>query len=577
MNNILPILVAVLNSLWQAAIVAALVWLVLRLAPRMNLAINAGTRYVIWWAVLGIVLILPLASAAGFSLRRASARPPTPAEKPTATQPILPAAADAPVLITLHEERSARWPIWVFGIWSAVFLYRLAEIARSYFYLSGVKRRATASSRSLPENKRPASLLLSPEVASPMAVGFLRPAVILPASLESEITEEELRYVLLHEYAHLERRDDWWNLVAHLLGAALALHPAAWWILRQIGREREMACDDWVVARTGAARPYAASLARLSELRFARRKQLQGEALAAGIFGGGSRLGERIELLLRRKPPVRWAAGLAGCLLAVATLAAVFTPRWIAFAQQLAFDVASVKPADPNLQSHLLGSRNGSSFTATDATLKQLVGFAYDVGGYHISGGPKWLDSDRYSVEGKPDSATPISRGPAGIPAMRAMLQQLLAERFKLAVHHETREEQVYELVVTRGGSKLKDADTTRAGPKGIGSTGPGRLQGMAASMDVLVQVLAPALSRSIIDKTGLTGKYDFTLEYTPELAQLQLSPPGPPDGQGPPPPDPNGPSLFTALQEQLGLRLESAKGPVEILVIDHAEKPDAN
>ena len=576
MNNILPILVAVLNSLWQAAIVAALVWLVLRLAPRINLAINAGTRYLIWWAVLGIVLILPLASGAGFSLRRASARPPAPPEKSTATQPISPAAVGAPVLITLHEERSARWPIWVFGIWSAVFLYRLAEIARSYFYLSGVKRRAAISSRPLPENKRQAYLLLSPEVASPMAVGFLRPAVILPASLESDITEQELHYVLLHEYAHLERRDDWWNLVAHLLGAALALHPAAWWILRQIEREREMACDDWVVARTGAARPYAASLARLSELRIARHKQLQGEALAAGIFGGGSRLGERIELLLRRKPPVRWAAGLAGCLLAVATLAAVFTPRWIAFAQQLAFDVASIKRSDPNLRSHFSGTRNGS-FIATDATLKQLVGLAYNLGDYHISGGPKWVDSDRYSVEGKPDSATPIPPGRAGWPQTMAMLQQLLAERFKLAVHCETKEEQVYELVIAKGGSKLKQADTTRAGPKGIGSTGPGRLQGIAASMDVLVQVLAPVLSRSIIDKTGLTGKYDFTLEYTPELGQFQPGPDGLADGPRPAPPDPNGPSLFTALQEQLGLRLESARGPVEVLIIDHAEKPDAN
>jgi uncharacterized protein (TIGR03435 family) len=99
----------------------------------------------------------------------------------------------------------------------------------------------------------------------------------------------------------------------------------------------------------------------------------------------------------------------------------------------------------------------------------------------------------------------------------------------------------------------------------------------MAASMGILTQVLAQVLSRSVIDKTGLTAKYDFMLEYTPELGQFQLGRPGTPEDPGPPPLDPNGPSLFTALQEQLGLRLESTKGPVEILVIDHAEKPDAN
>ena len=304
------------------------------------------------------------------------------------------------------------------------------------------------------------------------------------------------------------------------------------------------------------------------------------DLLALGVFGARSRLGERIEMLLARGAAIpgcsRFLGGfLATALMAVA-VAASSAPRWIAFAQQLTFEVASIKPADPDLRSHFSGARNGE-FIATDATLKQLVGFAYDLREHQISGGPKWLDSDRYSVEGKPDSATPIPRGPAGIQVMRAMLQQLLAERFKLAVHRETKEEQVYELVVARGGSKLKEADTTRAGPKGIGSTGPGRLQGMAASMDILTQDLAQALSRSVIDKTGLTGRYDFTLQYTPELGQFQLRPPGPPDDPGPPPPDPNGPSLFTALQEQLGLRLESTRGPVGVLVIDHAEKPDAN
>jgi len=573
MNSLVQILVSVLNSLWQAVIVVALVWLALKLARRMKLAMNAATRYAIWWAVLGIVVVLPAASRLRWSRIQPATGDSAPAR--AVTRPVLPAAEDAPVIITLREERSARWPIWMFGIWSAVFLYRMAEIARSYFYLRGVKRRAAASSLPLPENKRPASLLLSHEVVSPMAVGFLRPAVILPASLQDEITEQELQYVLLHEYAHLARRDDWWNLIAHLMGAALALHPAAWWILRQIEHEREMACDDWVVARTGAARPYAQSLARLSELRWSRRKQLQGEALAAGIFGGGSRLGERIEVLLargaRNRARSRLLAGSFLTALIAITVAFSSAPRWIAFAQQPAFEVASIKQTDPNDERESILSGPGGRFTTKGVTLKELISEAYDLRDHQISGGPGWIASARFDIDARPGSAIEIAPGPAGFSQIRPMIQSLLEERFRLAVHRETRQEPVYELVVAQGGRKLKEVpDAANDGQSGL-HTERGRIVGTAARVPMLVRVLAGRLGRSVIDKTGLTGKYDFTLEYTADL--------GPPSsGQdAAPPPDSSGPSLFTALQEQLGLKLESAKGPVEVLVIDHAEKPDAN
>jgi bla regulator protein blaR1 len=307
------------------------------------------------------------------------------------------------------------------------------------------------------------------------------------------------------------------------------------------------------------------------------------DVLALGAFGSRSRLRGRIEALLAHgrvfgsASPSR-AAASAIVLLALA-IAASFAPRWIAFAQQeprLAFEVASIKPSDPNIRQHLLGTRSGS-FVATDATLKQLVGMAYDLRDHQISGGPKWLDSDRYTIEGKPDSTTPIGPGPAGIATARAMLRSLLADRFKLAVHHETKEEQIYELVIAKGGPKFKEVEAPKGGPRGLGSTGPGKLRGMFCPIGILAQTLSGVLSRSVIDRTGLTGNYDFVLEYTPELGQLQPGQPGPPDEPGLPPPAPDGPSLFTALEEQLGLKLQSAKGPVDIIIIDHAERPDAN
>lgn len=278
MSTLWAIFAAVLNSLWQAAIVAALIWVVLKALARISKPFNAATRFVIWWGVLAVVLALPAGPAirTWWRARVATAQVVT-ATPLMAPVSIAPALDDPPVIVTLKQDRSAKWPLWFAALWAALCLFRLGQIGRSYFYLRGVKRRASISQQPLPAAGRPAQLLISNEIASPMAVGFLRPAVILPESLAEEITRQELDHVLLHETAHLARRDDWTNLIARLMGAALALHPVAVWILRQIDRERETACDDWVVAKTGAARPYAASLARMFELRAARRGEATGK------------------------------------------------------------------------------------------------------------------------------------------------------------------------------------------------------------------------------------------------------------------------------------------------------------
>jgi uncharacterized protein (TIGR03435 family) len=253
-----------------------------------------------------------------------------------------------------------------------------------------------------------------------------------------------------------------------------------------------------------------------------------------------------------------------------------FAPHWIAFAQQKerpSFEVASVKPGDPNERRVSILMTPGGRFTTTNASLKMLIGFAYDVRNHQISGGPNWLDSEKYNIEAKPDNTVTIAPGPAGAPQIRLMTQSLLADRFKLTLHRETKEEPVYELLVAKGGPKLKEATETAKGAQQGLRTGRGEINGMAAPLSLLAQMLSQQLGRSVIDKTGLTAKYDFTLTWTPELGQF----PGGDRPDAPPPPDPNGPSLFTAVQEELGLRLESTKGPVEILVIDHAEKASEN
>jgi uncharacterized protein (TIGR03435 family) len=174
-------------------------------------------------------------------------------------------------------------------------------------------------------------------------------------------------------------------------------------------------------------------------------------------------------------------------------------------------------------------------------------------------------------------------------------MQALLADRLKLKLSHDSKELPVYALVVAKNGPKLQEAkpgdtypngikapDGKPAGGAGMMRMGPGQLTGQGLPMESLAQLLSEQLGRTVLDKTGLKGKYDFTMTWTPDPNEGMMRM-GPGPGPGGPPnndaalPDSSGPSLFTAIQEQLGLKLDSTKGPVDILVVDHVEKPSEN
>ncbi len=213
----------------------------------------------------------------------------------------------------------------------------------------------------------------------------------------------------------------------------------------------------------------------------------------------------------------------------------------IASAQtQPSFEAASVKPANPTD-----GASSYSSYNEFMGSLQALIRFAYGIEDYRISGGPKWIDADKFDVVYKPSG-----------PQASLMLRGLLAERFNLAVHTETRQMPVYSLVIAKGGSKMEKADK----PTGFGSGGA-LIKG-TMEMPTLVSTLSSTLGRRVIDQTGLTGAYTLSLKWTPDDKQRT---------------DDSPPALVTAIQEQLGLRLDSTKGPVEILVVDHAEKAAEN
>ena len=302
-----------------------------------------------------------------------------------------------------------------------------------------------------------------------------------------------------------------------------------------------------------------------------------------------------------------------------------------AAAESPTFEAASVKPAAPQTGMGIRvmmrggpGTPDPGQLNYSNVSLKNVLMAAYAVKGYQLNG-PNWLDSERFDIVAK------IAPG-ATKEQFQLMLQNLLAERFKLALHHETKELPMYSLVIGKGGSKLKesvddDAATAQAGaagpggpsasapppptsdgagpamsrvkigadgmpqlPPGMGKNGMmmmmmnGRMRLTANRQPVaaITEMLSNQLGRPVVDATELKAKYDFTLDFTPEgmNGPMGKMPPPPQHEGGPGPggpmvgdPDAGGPSLFTALQEQLGLKLEQKKGPVDLLVIDRLEK----
>jgi uncharacterized protein (TIGR03435 family) len=259
------------------------------------------------------------------------------------------------------------------------------------------------------------------------------------------------------------------------------------------------------------------------------------------------------------------------------------------------FVAASIKPNKE--RTIFMGVRQLSHgrVITENTPLRFLIGVAYKrrLGWFEISGGPGWMDSDGYDITAKADGDAPNEQ-------MYPMLQNLLRERFQLQLHRETRELPVYVLSETKGGLKLLHSSTAPcfAGVAGTQPPQPGkplvlpcgdvalslstlglRIKGGQTSMERFAAILSGALGRTVVDKTGFAGTFDVDLEFTPDDSVAGIPRPGQPGALPSPPPsgDSAGPSLSSALLEQLGLKLVAAKGPVTVLVIDHVERPTPN
>jgi uncharacterized protein (TIGR03435 family) len=225
------------------------------------------------------------------------------------------------------------------------------------------------------------------------------------------------------------------------------------------------------------------------------------------------------------------------------------------------FEVASVKLGKPPARTAYGPQPGGERYRAVNAPLSWLISEAYGVPLRQISGLPQAFSGDGYDIEAKADH--PVNRD-----RMMAMLRALLEDRFKLAVRMETKEMKAYALVVAKGGAKMEESPD---GEMALQKVNASKTIYTNMSMPIFADLLAFPVEDTVVDQTGLRGVYNFTLNYMPERLG-----PGILEGREPGP-DTNAPSLSTALQEQLGLKLESRKGPVEMLVIEHIEKLSVN
>jgi uncharacterized protein (TIGR03435 family) len=232
------------------------------------------------------------------------------------------------------------------------------------------------------------------------------------------------------------------------------------------------------------------------------------------------------------------------------------------------FEVATIKPATPDRPGKAFMVR-GRQFSTGNTTLADLVTFAYGIHAKQIAGAPAWVETEKFDV-----AAQPKAEGQPNDKQWKAMVQKLLADRFKLTFHRDKKELSVYAITVGKNGPKLTKSESTGNLP-GLFFRGLGNLPAINATMADFAGVMQSAvLDRPVVDQTGLAGRWDFTLLWTPDEFQfggLGVRPPPPPTDKAAPP------DLFTAFQEQLGLKLESTKAQAEVFVVDKVAKPTDN
>jgi len=583
----------ILHFVWQGIVIAA----AYAAARRLARDAGANTRYLLACIALAVMAIAPMLTWS--VLAPAPSHPGfISASTPSTSVAVVPSRGVSTIFAAaLPREFPSPFPSWVVAVWFAgaiAFWLRLlggwilAERLRRRFVRSAPSewQQAVDALRRRIDLSRPVRLLISSLAQAPTVVGWLRPVLLVPVGALAGLPPGQLEALFAHELAHVRRHDYLVNIVQSIVEALLFYHPAVWWISCHIRTERELCCDDLAVSVTGDAVAYARALAEIAAAAPPR--------FSPAMAASGGALAHRIARLLgHTRPAPRTASApgvIAGGLLLAFTALAVFAQQ----SDRLRFEAASIKPS---IHSGLSSIRPSPGRLTADTSLGRLIQNAYAVQPFQIVGGPAWVWDSRFEIEGK-------AAGNATRSQLFLMLQSLLEDRFQLRIHYETRDLPVYDLVPARSGLKLPrpqegacevpppDAPTAWAGGRmqapgtgpapvsrcgsvnvGLEESGPVLLGGKVSMRD-LARTLSLVVDRMVVDKTGFPDLFDLRLTFQGDESTPAVPPPPP---EAPEAGDRRHPPMMRALQEQLGLRLDSTKGPVDVIVIDHVEKPSSN
>jgi bla regulator protein BlaR1 len=596
------IIPGVANHLWHStlfAIAAGLLTLFLRKH-------HARARHWLWLAA-SLKFLLPFSLLVSIG----SWLSPEPAAKPSVrpviyfameeiTQPfsqlgvrVTPAHAPSMVSSILPQLTQAIGALWLVGFLAVLVLWcvRWRRVSAATKHAMPLEEgREVAVLRRMERIggiRRPLAMLLSRTSLEPGIFGIARPVLVWPEGISQHLDDQHLEAILAHELWHVRRRDNLFAALHMLVEAVFWFYPLVWWLGARLIDERERACDEEVVALGKNRQIYAESILKVCEF-------CLGSPLpcVSGVTGADLKrrmvhiMNDRISLKLdfARKALLTLAAILA---IAVPITFGLFTATPSRAQSQAAtsnlsapvFSSVSIKAhesADP-MRTKMMFSLMDGSFVANGVTLQRLIQMAYRVQDAQISGGRDLLNKTKFDIEAKLD--------PSFVAAMhqqtsggknfddRAMLKSLLADRFKLVAHSEAQTVDAYDLVADESGAKLQPVGEQ---PRMM-HLGPGELTSSGAPVELLAAQLSARLGLPVVDKTGLKGNYAFNLHWTPDKKQDEaLEQSGEPVAPEPLA-DSNGPSLLTALQEQLGLKLEPQTEPVQMLVIDHVEAPAEN
>ena len=575
------------NHLWQSTLFAVAIGL-LTLMCRKN---HASVRYWLWFSA-SVKFFVPftLLMALGDRLEWASRAPQiaAPAVSAAVAQVSRPFVVDPAVgfLAVPQAPHSVDWlALAVVGVWVAGTIAMTVVRFRTWRQIRAAVRASslwTVDSLPMPAG---VAVRSTPGVMEPGVVGLWRPVLLVPAGIEDDLTPRQLIAVLTHELCHIRRGDNVTAAVHMAVEAAFWFHPLVWWIGSRLVDERERACDEEVVRTCGEPRTYAEGIVHVC-----RRYVESPLVCVSGVSGANVKT--RIKDIMMNHAVANLSVVQKAVLAAVATVAVVApilaqSAPPDSTADLPSFEVASIRQNKSGEFVGRFGYEPGGQLVVVNNALRNLIRSAYGLQNYQILGGPDWMNADRYDVSAR-------ASGDPSQEQLRLMLRRLLSERFKLAARLETREIPTYALVLARPGRSLGPglrraaldclAITAAAEKRGVAPqlpqpegnrpacgtrSMPGSMMGAGVSMSDLARNLAGPANRMVVDKTGLPGSWDFDLTFALDQPL--------PNIPGLPPPPVDVVPLFTALEEQLGLKLEPQTGPVEVLVIDHVERPTPN